>query len=107
MGSPRFFCDSCGAEVGRNAGKCPRCGRFFGSVRCPACGFTGEEGRFKNGCPACGYSSPAGRRRGFARRNPKTKAAGRPLSPLPLWVYLVSILALLCAAAFFFSMMRG
>jgi hypothetical protein len=99
MRSPRFFCDHCGAEVGRKAGKCPRCGRFFGSVRCPACGFTGDEGRFKNGCPSCGYSSPGSVGAG-KKENP---AAG----PLPLWVYLVSILALLCAAAFFFLMLRG
>jgi ssDNA-binding Zn-finger/Zn-ribbon topoisomerase 1 len=101
MRSPRFFCDNCGAEVGRNAGKCPRCGRFFGSVRCPACGFTGEEGLFKNGCPSCGYSSPGGMRAGGRRKE------NRAADSLPLWVYLVSILALLCAAAFFFSMIRG
>ena len=101
LGSPRFFCDNCGAEVGRNLRKCPRCGRFFGSVRCPSCGFTGEEGLFKNGCPSCGYSSPGGVGAGIGRR--ERRAAG----PLPLWVYLVSILALLCVIVLLFSVLRG
>jgi predicted RNA-binding Zn-ribbon protein involved in translation (DUF1610 family) len=101
MKSPRFFCDNCGAEVGRDLEKCPRCGRFFASVRCPACGFTGEERLFKNGCPSCGYSAPPTRASGGGRR----KDTG-PAGPLPLWVYLVSIFALLCAAALLFSMMQ-
>jgi predicted RNA-binding Zn-ribbon protein involved in translation (DUF1610 family) len=96
MRSPRFFCDNCGAEVGRNVGKCPRCGRFFGSVRCPACGFAGEEGLFRNGCPSCGYSAPGGAKtRGKGREN-------RIVDSLPLWVYLVSVLALICVILLLF-----
>ncbi|MCL2128086.1 MAG: hypothetical protein FWH38_07520, partial [Treponema sp.] len=63
---PRFFCDNCGEEVGRNAKSCSRCGRFFASVRCPACGFSGDESAFSAGCPSCGYSAPP-------------SAAGRPV----------------------------
>ncbi|MDR0486871.1 MAG: zinc-ribbon domain-containing protein, partial [Treponema sp.] len=54
---PRFFCDNCGCEVEDNAKACPRCGRIFTSVRCPSCGYSGEEKLFANGCPKCGYSA--------------------------------------------------
>jgi uncharacterized membrane protein YvbJ len=54
---PRFFCDNCGHEVDAEVKSCPKCGRFFASVRCPSCGFSGEEKVFFNGCPACGYSA--------------------------------------------------
>ena len=52
----KFFCESCGSEVPRNAKVCPVCGRFFASVRCPKCGRTGTNDDFKNGCPSCGYA---------------------------------------------------
>jgi hypothetical protein len=98
---PRFFCEHCGSEVDRDARACPRCGRFFASVRCPACGFSGEEKLFAKGCPACGYSAfpsaPAGPPGGKKVRS----------GPLPLWVYLFSVFALLCVfAALFFVVMR-
>ncbi len=51
----RFFCDSCGREVPRNKVRCPGCGRFFSSVKCPKCGFEGEAVLFQKGCPSCGY----------------------------------------------------
>ncbi|MBQ7158318.1 MAG: zinc ribbon domain-containing protein [Treponema sp.] len=54
--SAKFFCESCGAEVPRNARLCKKCGRFFSSVRCPNCGATGTPDTFKNGCPKCGYT---------------------------------------------------
>jgi predicted RNA-binding Zn-ribbon protein involved in translation (DUF1610 family) len=97
--SPKFFCDNCGAEVAGNVKACPSCGRFFVSVRCPACGFSGEERIFAKGCPACGYSAtPGGMQPG------RRKA---PIDPLPYWVYVVSIIALLCVfAALFFLLMR-
>jgi predicted RNA-binding Zn-ribbon protein involved in translation (DUF1610 family) len=92
MKSPRFFCENCGAEVERNTAACPRCGRFFASVRCPSCGFTGAEGLFSGGCPVCGYSAP-GALRGMPdipKKNNRT-AAGK----LPLWTYIISVFALL------------
>jgi ssDNA-binding Zn-finger/Zn-ribbon topoisomerase 1 len=81
---PHFFCENCGAEVPLHAKRCPGCGRFFSSVRCPSCGFTGEESLFAKGCPSCGYSvTPSSAA--------TTKSAGiRPAAALPLWVYLVS-----------------
>ena len=57
--APRFFCEHCGAEVGRDERACPECGRFFSAVRCPRCGFSGSAGKFADGCPVCGYSMPA------------------------------------------------
>ncbi|WP_338113344.1 double zinc ribbon domain-containing protein [Treponema medium] len=53
---PKFFCENCNAEVRRDAVICPYCGRFFASVRCPSCGFTGTHKEFKDGCPSCGYA---------------------------------------------------
>jgi hypothetical protein len=88
---PRFFCDNCGCEVDRNAKACPHCGRFFASIRCPACGFAGAERLFAGGCPSCGYSAPRG-----AGALPAKKA---PPSPLPLWVYILSIAALIVVFA--------
>jgi len=102
---PRFFCDNCGQEVGRNAKACPYCGRFFASVRCPSCGFTGDENAFSGGCPSCGYSAPqpaapAVSSASSTVRPPEKKI---PARPLPLWVYILSICAFIsvCAVVFF------
>jgi hypothetical protein len=84
--SPRFFCESCGVEVPRDAKNCPKCGRFFASVRCPACGFIGEEAIFKGGCPVCDYSSV--KNPGKLRDFPERKS---PAGPLPFWVYILVV----------------
>jgi hypothetical protein len=62
-------------------------------VRCPACGFTGEEGLFRDGCPVCGYSTAPGGK-------PLPQTTGKkehpiPAGDLPLWVYLTAIGALI------------
>ena len=54
----KYFCENCGSEVGANARFCPKCGKFFSSVRCPKCGNTGPVTDFKNGCPQCHYTVP-------------------------------------------------
>jgi predicted RNA-binding Zn-ribbon protein involved in translation (DUF1610 family) len=90
-GNPRFFCENCGAEVPRNAKNCPKCGRFFASVRCPSCGFTGEEALFKGGCPVCGYSAPPGTGKILPWPGKKKIPAGT----LPVWVYVTAVLALI------------
>lgn len=90
--SPKFFCEHCGAEVGRDEKSCRRCGRFFSSVRCPSCGFAGREDLFAEGCPVCGYSSTSAP---SPRRGPSDAPAA---PPLPFWVYLLTLAAL--AAAF-------
>jgi len=86
---PRFFCDNCGQEIDIKAKSCPHCGRFFASILCPACGFSGEDKLFLNGCPSCGYSEPAG------KRAVDTIVKGI----LPGWAFLISILVLLALVA--------
>ncbi len=59
MAKPKasYFCENCGSKVPWNSRFCPKCGKFFSSVRCPKCGHTGSAGSFKNGCPACHYAT--------------------------------------------------
>ncbi len=117
----RFFCESCDTEVVGDAKFCPTCGRFFSSVRCPACELTGEHFLFENGCPACGYAmdgspfdtsvSPNQRRKAYRKQqntvNKKNTARGAtPYSlssipkkrgsddPLPVWIYAICIVLL-------------
>ena len=52
----KFFCEHCGSEVKANAKVCPKCGKFFSSVRCPRCAYMGTVRDFSNGCPRCHYS---------------------------------------------------
>jgi uncharacterized membrane protein YvbJ len=96
---PRFFCESCGSEVPKDAKNCPKCGRYFASVRCPACGFIGEEALFNEGCPVCGYSTKAGQGTNKRPINEIKKPAG----PLPLWLYIMTAVAFtaIVAAIFF------
>lgn len=72
-----------------NAKDCPACGRAFASIRCPSCGFSGEDDFFTDGCPVCGYT---------ARKAPRREGAA-PVQPLagalPLWVYVLTGLAVL------------
>jgi predicted RNA-binding Zn-ribbon protein involved in translation (DUF1610 family) len=99
-GSPRFFCENCGAEVPRNAKNCPKCGRFFASVRCPSCGFTGEEALFRGGCPVCGYSTPPDTGAtppgtGKILPWPEHKKPPGIAGALPAWVYVTAVLVLI------------
>lgn len=95
MKRPRYFCEHCGAEVGRDASVCPKCGRFFSSVKCPRCGFSGEPFLFRAGCPSCGYSAPV------SGSSPPAGRRGAAAGPLPVWMYVGAILALAAALAVF------
>jgi uncharacterized membrane protein YvbJ len=87
----RFFCENCGAEVPRDEKKCPECGRFFASVRCPSCGFIGEQGQFKEGCPICGYSTAKPPSNSKKQKNQKNRSENRkPDVSLPFWVYILT-----------------
>ncbi len=113
---PKFFCENCGTEVRQQDRVCKHCGKFFASVKCPSCGFSGDSKIFRDGCPACGYAVPRGgftnfqgskggkgafRGRSFspssAGRKPKKK--GGESDPLPWWIYVASVLFLLGAFA--------
>lgn len=112
----KFFCESCGAEVPRNARVCKKCGRFFSSVRCPNCGATGTPDSFAKGCPKCGYTvdgrgsvpdtgedeknRPSRKtRRGFRRalREKETDFAAQEHTDdaLPFWMYILTGLVLI------------
>lgn len=73
----KFFCENCGAEVPPNAKMCRHCGRFFTSVRCPACGATGTTKQFEKGCPVCGYAVGKGKLSASEKISYKEKTAGR------------------------------
>jgi predicted RNA-binding Zn-ribbon protein involved in translation (DUF1610 family) len=94
---PRFFCDNCGNEVGQNEKACRHCGRYFAAVRCPSCGFVGDEISFKKGCPSCGYSAPPGADKPSGKKPEKHHLI--PTGKLPLWVYIISIGAFIAACA--------
>ena len=113
---PKFFCENCNSEVRRDAMICPHCGRFFASVRCPACEFTGTHKEFKDGCPSCGYAFTSDVQKNEKGNTKKVKqkklgiirhtgykANARPdTDPLPLWIYgLVLLLGAVLAAIFF------
>ena len=86
-----FYCNHCGKKVARNAAKCPSCGRYFGAILCPKCGYSGSEGEFSGGCPSCGYlgdrAEPAPARGG---RDPRK----RTVLNLPPLFFAVGILIL-------------
>ncbi|MDR3192959.1 MAG: zinc ribbon domain-containing protein [Treponema sp.] len=105
MKAPRFFCDNCGAEVDRDTKKCPRCGRFFASVHCPRCGYTGPEEDFAIGCPACGYSSP-GMDRGQGGRDGGRPRKYEAAGTLPLWVYILTAALAVFVFSLLFSFLR-
>lgn len=114
----KFFCENCGAEVAQNARFCKKCGRFFSSVRCPVCGKTGSSNAFVNGCPSCGYAGKdkggvasfdtieqarnASEKKGhffFHKKHPASGESPREKpsadGSLPLWIYAVTVCALL------------
>jgi uncharacterized membrane protein YvbJ len=105
----RFFCDNCGEEVERNASRCFRCGRYFSSIRCPECGFTGEEKKFAKGCPVCGYCD-TGQKPDRLPQTPSkpfhTKALFTRLEKLPSWVYAVAAFGLLLVGLILYYKVR-
>jgi uncharacterized membrane protein YvbJ len=111
---PIFYCDNCGSEVSQDELFCPKCGRKFASIRCPACGFSGEESLFNDGCPRCGYqvvTGKDGRKSGHpsaARISRKKSAvASAAEGALPIWAYfLVSAFFVFALSFLLFYMSR-
>ena len=109
MKNPRFFCENCGAEIPLEAKQCPRCGRLFQSVRCPSCGFTGEEALFTlGGCPVCGYTVPAGSHRPFDTGGGGQDAGEEAAAgALPLWIYLLTAIFVIGLCAVLFTLLKN
>jgi uncharacterized membrane protein YvbJ len=103
---PLFYCDNCGAEVSQSEPSCPSCGRKFASIRCPACGFSGEEKRFDNGCPECGYQVLPGKgghktkRAAFGHNRKKAASASSTEGALPGWAYFLTAAVFVFALSF-------
>jgi len=95
---PRFFCDNCGCEVSRDVKSCPECGRFFASVRCPACTYSGPDEMFQGGCPMCGYSAPPPpkTREEKPRRHEEPDSYDQP----SVWTYIIPIIFIAAIIAF-------
>lgn len=89
MKKPRYYCERCGAEVRKDARICPRCGRFFSSVKCPRCGYVGEADDFTAGCPVCGYADSANAAPESIRDLPPSAP------PPPWWAYPLAAGAIL------------
>lgn len=85
--------------MGRDDKACPACGRFFSSVLCPRCGFSGAPSGFASGCPVCGYSEPPRSGAPSAGGPGRSAMRERPIRPLPLWIWLAALAALVLAVA--------
>ncbi|MDR1444441.1 MAG: hypothetical protein LBI94_06140 [Treponema sp.] len=101
---PRFFCDNCGAEVDMTAKNCPACGRFFASVHCPKCGFTGRDEDFVRGCPSCGYSVVPQKAGKTFKTNGYREQSGE--TALPFWIYLFAALVFICVLALLYNLLH-
>lgn len=108
----KYFCENCGSEVAANARFCPHCGRFFSSVRCPQCGYTGSVNAFKKGCPRCHYAmtpedifGPSSDSAGTDKKHSKEKKIKKRASrggsrettgdDVPVWLYIGSLSVLI------------
>jgi uncharacterized membrane protein YvbJ len=100
---PRFFCDNCGYEVGSEVKACPHCGRYFASVRCPACDYSGPDRMFQNGCPMCGYSAAPPPKANKAYK-PREKKSRHTEEPLPTWALILSVIALFVVVLLLFNL---
>ncbi|MDR2865374.1 MAG: zinc ribbon domain-containing protein [Spirochaetaceae bacterium] len=96
-GSPRFFCDQCGTEVGVDVKACPYCGASFASIRCPRCSFTGEESLFINGCPKCGSAASSPK-----KKSKKKPPEEKPETPTWLYALVVAFLVFVFTVLFFY-----
>jgi RNA polymerase subunit RPABC4/transcription elongation factor Spt4 len=97
--TPRYFCEHCGAEVKGNARICPKCGRFFSSVKCPRCAYVGVAEDFRFGCPVCGYAEGM-------NDAPETLKPPPANVPLPLWTWIAGLVLFFTVLALLFRATR-
>ena len=95
----KYYCESCGKPVPETAHSCPFCGKNFTSVKCPVCGFSGNEKDFADGCPGCGYlSDPKGNKPSADIEKPVTRnriSWFQKLSPLATGIITLALLGVL------------
>ncbi|GHV80854.1 hypothetical protein AGMMS49944_26450 [Spirochaetia bacterium] len=101
----RFICEHCGASVKRDSKSCPQCGRPFANVLCPVCGFEGAERLFSAGCPSCGYTAEAPVRVA-ASKHEKEPPPRFVAGDLPVWAYVLAILAFVSVLALLLKYLR-
>lgn len=101
-GTPKFFCENCGKEVRKNASFCPHCGKFFASVRCPVCNYTGIASRFGNGCPRCGYALKRENEKGEEEKKDTRLSQTTYYNGLPTWIYAMVFAVFLGVVFLFF-----
>jgi predicted RNA-binding Zn-ribbon protein involved in translation (DUF1610 family) len=102
VGTMSFVCENCGARVPISAKTCPGCGRRFSSIRCPACGFTGEDDLFKDGCPVCGYLAANTVASKLKRHKNTSYTRTEDTGALPPWAYIITLaLAAIIITLFF------
>ena len=99
---PKFFCENCGKEVKRNATMCVHCGRFFASVKCPACNYTGLASRFSNGCPRCGYAVRKEGAKEVKEKKEVSSSQKTRYNSLPIWIYTIIFIFFLGVIFLFF-----
>jgi len=98
---PRFFCNNCGTEVASGENRCPECGRYFSSVKCPRCGFSGEEQLFRDGCPVCFYPSSKSAAPGKAHGKPAPPKQGKSNIDFLLYAAFTAFLIFAIVLLFF------
>ncbi len=105
----KFFCESCGSEVPKNAKFCPVCGKFFASVRCPQCGKIGSVSEFKNGCSICGYamhSNSNSTNVNSKKESYKKIKINKNDSSLPVWIYICTFFVLIILVIILYSCLK-
>ncbi len=105
---PKFFCENCNTEVKRDAKFCSKCGHFFASVKCPACGKVGLSSLFENGCPVCGYavgSSNEVKNDTEKLVSTKKRQSIQKDEGLPFWIYAITFSFLVIVFILFLSIL--
>lgn len=103
----KFFCESCGSEVPKNAKFCPVCGKFFASVRCPQCGKIGSVSEFKNGCSICGYAMHSKSTNVNSKKESYEKIKiNKNDSSLPVWIYICTFFVLIILVIILYSCLK-